>query len=119
MPAKFIPSDTERKTVREMASCGTPQADICRVIGISEPTLRRAFRVERDTAAAEANAAVAQSLFRMATDPARPNVAAAIFWLKTRAGWKETPASEPQSNDLDVRSMSLEELEAELQELDR
>ena len=34
-----------------------------------------------------ANAAVARALFRMATSVT--NVAAAIFWLKVRGGWRE------------------------------
>ena len=35
----------------------------------------------------EANLKVAQSLFQMATNG--KNVAAAIFWMKARAGWRE------------------------------
>ena len=35
----------------------------------------------------EATAKVAQSLYRMATEG--NNVAAAIFWMKARAGWRE------------------------------
>lgn len=34
-----------------------------------------------------ANAKVAESLFRMATQ--KMNVTAAIFWAKTRMGWRE------------------------------
>lgn len=36
-----------------------------------------------------ANAQVAQSLFNQATNEVKPNVTAAIFWLKCRAGWRE------------------------------
>jgi hypothetical protein len=34
---------------------------------------------------------VAHSLFKQATDQTKPNVSAAIFWLKCRAGWREDP----------------------------
>ena len=40
-------------------------------------------------------AKVAESLFRKATGDHRQSVTAAIFWLKTRAGWKEGAAPEP------------------------
>jgi hypothetical protein len=81
------PSDENRKTVKAMTAYGISQAKICAVIGISEPTLRLYYAHELETAEAEANAAVAQSLFNMATKG--KNVAAAIFWLKTRAGYRE------------------------------
>lgn len=81
------PTDATRKTVKAMTAYGITQAKICAVIGISEPTLRLRYAQELDTAEAEANAQVAQSLFNMATKGG--NVAAAIFWLKTRAGYRE------------------------------
>jgi hypothetical protein len=70
-----------------LAGYGTKQDDIARIMGIHDGTLREKFRRELDTAAIEANAAVAQSLHNMATKG--ENVAAAIFWLKCRAGWKD------------------------------
>jgi hypothetical protein len=44
-------------------------------------------RVELDRGSIEATTKVAQWLFRMATEG--NNVAAAIFWMKARAGWRE------------------------------
>lgn len=81
------PTDEQRKTVRAMTAYGITQAQVCAIIGISEPTLSLHYRHELDTAVGEANAKVAQSLFHMATKGG--NVSAAIFWLKTRARWKE------------------------------
>jgi hypothetical protein len=49
--------------------------------------LRRHYRKELDRGAVEATAKVAQSLFQMAT--VDKSVAAAIFWMKARAGWRE------------------------------
>jgi hypothetical protein len=37
---------------------------------------------------------VAENLYRKATGEGREAVIAAIFWLKTRAGWKETTTHE-------------------------
>jgi hypothetical protein len=36
---------------------------------------------------------VAESLFRKATTDGAQSVTAAIFWLKTRGGWRESPQS--------------------------
>jgi hypothetical protein len=84
---KHKPTDETRKTVKAMTAYGISQAKICAVIDISEPTLRLYYSHELDIAEAEANSQVAQSLFNMATKG--KNVAAAIFWLKTRAGYRE------------------------------
>jgi hypothetical protein len=78
----------QRKMVRSLAAYGTRQEDIARCIGLrSAKTLRRHFREELDRAATEANAQVAQSLYQQATSGKK--TAATIFWLKTRAGWRE------------------------------
>lgn len=86
----FKPTEQQRKTVKTMAAYGIPQADISAVIGCDRNTLMKHFRDELDTAAAQANAKVAESLFRRATGEGPSSVAAAIFWLKARAGWSES-----------------------------
>lgn len=85
---RYKPSERDRQQVKAMTAMGLGQSDICLVIGLSEKTLRRHFRAELNTGAAEANAKVAQSLFKQATGD-KPNVIAAIFWLKARAGWRD------------------------------
>ena len=57
------------------------------MLDIDAKTPRRHYRQELDRGAVEATAKVAQSLFQMAT--VDKNVAAAIFWMKARAGWRE------------------------------
>ena len=42
----------------------------------------------------KANAKVAESLYRKAIGEGRESVTAAIFWLKTRARWKEVSVHE-------------------------
>jgi len=85
----FEPSAAQRRTVRAMAAYGIPHLAIAGVVGVSGPTLRKHFRIELDTAEAEANAKVAECLFRKATGEGPQSVTAAIFWLKCRAGWRE------------------------------
>ena len=77
-----------------MAGYGVPETDIARTIGIDTKTLRKHYRDELDTGHIRANMAVAQSLFRRATGNGPQSVTAAIFWLKTRAGWKDTVTPE-------------------------
>ena len=65
----------------------------------------------------EATAKVAEFLFRKATTEGPQCVTAAIFWMKTRGGWRETPqahevAFKPASEMTDA------ELEARIRELD-
>ncbi|MBV8916413.1 MAG: hypothetical protein JOZ05_25670 [Acetobacteraceae bacterium] len=88
MTAKFAPTDQQRRTVRAMAAYGVPQDDIARVIDVAPKTLRLHFRDELDRAVIEANAKVAQTCYQMAISGQHP--AATFFWLKTRAGWRET-----------------------------
>ena len=86
---EYKPTDKDRATVQTMAAYGIPQPDIAAVVGCDEKTLRKHFRQELDTAATQANARVAAALFKKATSDGPSSVAAAIFWLKARAGWQE------------------------------
>lgn len=88
----YAPTERDRAQVKLMAAMGISELEIALVIGISAPTLRKHFFDELAVGHVEANAKVAHSLFRMATDKDKPNVTAAIFWLKCRSGWKEDPA---------------------------
>lgn len=90
---RYQPSEHDRRQVRTMTGMGLTHAEISAVIGITAPTLRRYFRHELDVGQIEANAQVAASLYRQATDKAKPNVVAAIFWLKCRAQWRDHDAA--------------------------
>jgi hypothetical protein len=87
MPPLLEPTDEQRRLVRAMAGFGVPQEDIATHLEIDAKTLRKHFRQELDRGTIDANVKVAQSLFNMATQG--KNVAAAIFWMKARAGWRE------------------------------
>jgi hypothetical protein len=97
----YQPTDKERAQARALAAMGVPHTDIAIVLQISAPTLRLHFRQELDVGSIEANAKVAQALFRQATDATKPSVIAQIFWLKVRAGWSENAArgDEPPPRD--------------------
>ena len=96
MGVKFIPTDEQRKSVAMMTGCGIPIDDIARVLGMAHRTLMKHFREELDIGSAKLNALVAQSLFQNAIGG---NVAAQIFWCKTRLGWKEIDRHEHTGAD--------------------
>src|SRR5215204_3032313 len=88
------PEPGTRRQVEAMAGFGVPEADIAKVVKVDPKTLRKHYREELDTGHVKANAKVAENLFHKATGQGREAVIAAIFWLKTRAGWKETLVQE-------------------------
>lgn len=89
----FKPTDEERKLVEQMSAVGIPQESICLVVrdGIDDKTLRKHFRKELDTAAVKANAKIGGTLYNKAING---DTTAAIWWSKTRMGWKETNIQE-------------------------
>lgn len=97
MPAKaHQPTDESRAEVRALASFGLPQEDIAGYIGISHVTLRKYYEPELKFSAIKANAAVGEYLFSLASGKAIKDGAthgdcktAAMFWAKTRMGWRE------------------------------
>jgi hypothetical protein len=91
-----------------LAAFGIPAADIATMVfnpmtgrHIGETTLRIHFKRELETGEIKANAKVAGVLFKKATQKecSGPSVAAAIFWLKTRARWRETSRIEHTGAD--------------------
>ena len=93
-----------RRQVEAMAGYGVPETDIARVLAIDPKTLRRHYREELDTGQIKATAKVAEFLFRKATTEGPQYVTAAIFWMKTRGGWRETPQA--HQIDLAVRDLN-------------
>ena len=85
-PKEMVPTKGQRDTVRLHAMVGTDQETIARVLGIDPKTLRKYFRDDLDISLAIANAEVGGHLFNKAKNG---DTSAQIFWLKTRARWKE------------------------------
>jgi hypothetical protein len=111
------PDPAQRRQVEAMAAYGIPEADIARVVGVDPKTLRKYYRDELDMGETKANAQVAGFLFNSARTG---NVTAQIFWLKTRARWRETPTELRHSGSIgrkDVSELTDEELMARIFEL--
>jgi hypothetical protein len=87
----FVVTEALREKVRYLAGLGVPQDDIARLLSCAPKTLRKRFRDELDRGVAEANATISGSLFAAAKSG---NIAAMIFWMKTRAHWRERPTAD-------------------------
>jgi hypothetical protein len=81
------PTEATRQTVSLHATVGTRQEVIAEILGISVDSLQRHYRSELDTSREKANASVGGALFKKAM---AGDTASMIFWLKTRAKWRET-----------------------------
>ena len=99
----FVVSEPVRKKVRHLAGIGVPQDDIAKIIGCAPKTLRKRCRDDLDSGVAEANALVSGYLFAAAKNG---NVGAQIFWLKTRARWRERAVPEHPAADSDTEASS-------------
>ena len=99
----FVVNDALREKVRHLAGLGVPQDDIAKIVGCAPKTLRKRFRDELDRGVAEANAMISGFLFNAAK---AGNIAAIIFWLKTRANWRERMAPDAPVPGTDAESNS-------------
>ena len=82
-----VPTEATRQTVALHATVGTRQEVIAEILGISQDSLQRHYRTELDTSREKANASVGGALYKKAMSG---DTASMIFWLKTRARWRET-----------------------------
>ena len=104
----FEATEEQRRTVRAMSGYGVPHDDIATMLRVDPKTLRKHLRDELDRGSIEATAKVGQSLFRMATEGG--SVAAAIFWMKARAGWREKQVVEVEQRQ-PLELLSIEDLQ--------
>lgn len=77
-----------KEQVNMLLACGVEPEKAAAILGMPIENFRNSFAFEIETAEQLANAKVAKSLYRMATSGKHPQ--ASIFWLKSRADWKET-----------------------------
>jgi hypothetical protein len=104
---RFRPTSEQRNTVEAMIGFGIPEPEICRLIKnpetrkpIAEKTLRQAFTAEIDTGQTKANAQVGKFIYATITGTTggitdeRARAQLAIFWARTRMGWKMTVSNE-------------------------
>lgn len=93
----FQPTPEDRALVEQLAAFGIPVESMVLFVkdrrtgrSISERTLRKHFKSELEQGSLKANVKVAQTLFKKALSG---DTTSMIFWLKTRARWKESPQS--------------------------
>ena len=87
-------------TVRLHAIVGTRHEMIAQVLQIDVKTLYKYYRRELDTARDLANAQVGGALFNKAL---AGDTTAQIFWMKTRARWKEQRDDAPEVKPIEIR----------------
>ncbi|MEJ6397309.1 hypothetical protein [Yoonia sp. 208BN28-4] len=90
------PTEDQRHLVEVLVAGGTPKRTIARAMGIGMNTLRKRYKVELETGLEMANSKVVRRLYRLIEQGSTP---ATIFWLKTRAGWKEGQTIEVKQNN--------------------
>lgn len=91
-------TEEDRIRVEAWVVAGVARETIAAFLGIGVGTLTRCYRRELDTAGQRANAQVARRLYDLTRGVApngskvspRDTLIACLFWLKTRARWRET-----------------------------
>lgn len=82
-----VPTSETRAEVVSLKSFGITHDEIAGYLGIDEKTLVKYYKEELNKSLIRANAAVARVLYEKAVK--ERETAAVLFWLKTRAGWRE------------------------------
>ena len=88
------PDKPDNARVEALAGYGLSAGEIALVLDLEEEHVAEAYRTALAAGRVKANTRVAENLFRKATGEGREAVTAAIFWLKTRARWKEVSVHE-------------------------
>lgn len=95
------PTDKTRAEIVALRSYGVPIKEVAAYIGIDDKTLYKYYKDELENSAIKANANVGKFLYQAASGQALATgathsdcVRAAMFWAKTRMGWKETNVQE-------------------------
>lgn len=88
----FEPGPEQAQQVEQMVALGMSTMDISSVLRIEPKLLEKFYAYEIETSSSRINNAVAKIALQMALSGALPDMTK--FWLKTRAGWKETKVTE-------------------------
>jgi hypothetical protein len=87
----YIATDASRRLVRQMTANGATQSFVAFTIKCSVDTLQRHYRDELDFGVEAVSVAISNMVYKLAISGDR---ACMFFWLKCRAGWRETAALE-------------------------
>lgn len=117
----LIPQEPHKKTAEKAAQVvalgafGVAHEEIAAYVGISKPTLCKYYRDELDEGAAKGKVAVTKFLFHAASGRALEDGAAyadclraAIFYAKTRMGWRENNTLDVTNSDGTLSPMRIE-----------
>lgn len=85
--AAYVPNNEDAKRVRIMAACNISYENMAEIIGCSKSDLKAHYRFQQEQGAEEVTFNLASKLYELAM---AGNVTALTFWLKTKAGWKES-----------------------------
>ena len=112
------PTEKTRAEIIALRSYGVPIKEVAAYIGIDDKTLYKYYKDELENSAIKANANVGKFLYQAASGQALTTgatysdcVRAAMFWAKTRMGWKETNVQEhtgangtdlPKNNEITI-----------------
>jgi hypothetical protein len=102
----FAPTEDMRDQVRNLAAFGLRHEDIILFVKdkqgkpITTKTLLKYFDYELDKGKLIANVTVAKTLFKKAQSGDNTCM---IFWLKTQAGWKESPQRLEHTGAIEVK----------------
>ena len=112
------PTEKTRAEIIALRSYGVPIKEVAAYIGIDDKTLYKYYRDELENSAIKANANVGKFLYQAASGQALTTgathsdcVRAAMFWAKTRMGWKETNVQEVTGANGDPISLLLTQVQ--------
>jgi len=88
----FEPGPEQAQQVEQMSALGMSTMDISAVLRIESRLLEKFYKYEIETSTSRVNNQVAKLALQMALSGAMPEMTK--FWLKSRAGWKETKVTE-------------------------
>ena len=118
----FDPSPEQAHQVEQMVALGMADQEISAILRIEPKLLQKYYKYELETARGRINQAVARIALQMALSGALPDMTR--FWLKTRAGWKETKVTEITGKDggaiefMETKRRLLEAIEAEISDIE-
>lgn len=117
----FDPGFEQAKQVEQMTALGLSVQDIASTLRIEPKLLEKYYKYELNTAAQRINQAVAKVALQSALGG---NTDMVKFWLKSRAGWKETKEVQMTGANggpiqfAEVKQNFLSAIEAEIEDID-
>lgn len=113
------PTEQTRNTVSMMSAFGLRQYEIAQLMGMKNDTLVKHYSHELDTGLNKAIVSVASKVYKTAVSDKNNALNAAMFFLKTRGGWRENNTIEltgPNGGPIQTQSIDIDVLDIDQQE---